>query len=125
MSLTTLNLNDQEWAAASENAVGTEFPSWDIVTSFEVFALKGASAEHQDRPDARTSLTKLAKVFGLRAETLQKEYVAVLPIASALQRQGGLDNRQAWATALNRLQERKRHEDKWPSAALRKAVAHF
>ena len=111
----------KEWAVACEATVATEFPSWDVIASFEVFALKGASAEHERRTDAKLCLRKLAQVFDLDAEKLFQQFTAILPMAAAIQRQGGLENRQAWTTALNRVQARQSQQKKWPSTELRQA----
>eukprot|EP00435_Cladocopium_sp_Y103_P048565 s89_g14.t1 len=111
-----------EWAAASEIVVATEFPSWDIVASFDAFALDGAAAKIRDRPEAEKCLDKLAHVFGVNQQKLHEQFTAFLPTASALQKQAGLDNRTAWSQALNRVQERKSMRNRRPHAELRKAA---
>lgn len=112
----------KEWAVASEKTLATEFPSWDILSCFDVFNLEGRTASLKKRPEVTTSLAKLAKVFGLEAEDLNREFTSILPIATGLQKQGGLDNRAAWAAAVNRLQKRKEMNEKYTSKSLLKAT---
>ena len=115
----------QEWAVASEKTLATEFPHWDILSCFDVFNLEGTTAALKKRPEVATSLAKLAKVFGLEAEELRREFTAILPMATGLQKQGSLENRAAWAAAVNRLRSRKAMNDKYSSTSLLKATHHL
>lgn len=92
--------------------------SWGVIASFDVFALKGVAAELEGRPDAKRCLRKLVQVFDLDAEKLFQQFTAFLPMATAIQRQGGLDYRKAWTTALNPVQARQSQQKKWPSTEL-------
>ena len=97
-----------------------EFPAWHLMTCVDVFHLaSGNTVSKQRATDSDAALAKLAKVFQSDEASLKSQYVSVLPTAQALQRQGGLDNRSAWAEALNRLQKTSAHRKKYPVEALK------
>ena len=102
-----------------------EFPTWQLVNSFDVFHLAGISSNKKTRgPGLEAALAKLAHAFEVNEADLRSQFVSVLPSAQALQKQTGLDNRSAWAEALKRLQARADMRAKYPSAALKKAGSH-
>ena len=101
-------------------ALKAEFPAWHLLNCFDVFHLaSGNTLSKQRATDSETALAKLAKVFGLDEAALKSQFVSVLPTAQALQRQGGLDNRSAWAEALDRLQKTSALRKKYPMQALK------
>ena len=102
-----------------------EFPTWQLVNAFSVFDLAGTTEALKRGPGTEDALAKLAKVCQVPLFDLKREYVSLLPTAMALQKQGGLQNRAAWAEALNRLDERSSTRRKYPSANLKKASFFF
>ena len=96
-----------------------EFPAWHLLNCFDVFQLAGGtSASCKRAQDKDKALAKLAKAFSLNEGDLGAQFVSVLPTAQALQRQGGLDNRSAWAEALTRLQKTSALRKRYPMDAL-------
>ena len=93
----------REWVQGAEACLQAEFPSWRLLASFGVFNLKSRKTSKPEDPAAvRDSLCKLAKVFGLNAPALTRQYAQFAPIALGLQKQGSFSNRAAWAEAIAR-----------------------
>ena len=110
----------EEWTAGTLAALEHEFPSWHLLACFDVFNLLG-KADSRHGSDIETSLEKLAKAFHVQPLALQKQFTSVLPVARALQKQGSLDNRAAWATALQRTSTHTRQANRYEQTELRKA----
>ena len=73
---------------------------------------------------ANPSLEKLAKAFRVNAAALKEEYTSILPVALALNKKNGKDNRSVWAECLARLRDRKLRE-KFPQGALYPVLAVY
>eukprot|EP00435_Cladocopium_sp_Y103_P026188 s3581_g6.t1 len=120
-SIEALFLSEREWVETSLKILEAEFPAWHLLNCFDVFALaNGTSASCKRAQDKDKALAKLANAFAVNEADLRAEFVSVLPTAQALQRQGGLDNRSAWAEALTRLQKTSALRKKYPMEALLK-----
>jgi hypothetical protein len=92
--------------AATESVLKAEFPNWHVFASFDVFNLKGVSGKLKHRSDdVSKSLSKLALAFKVSKTKFQEQYSKMLPVAAAVQKQGGLTNRNAWQEALQRMQQ--------------------
>lgn len=84
--------------------VETEFPDWEILRKFDVFALTEerkatASTEETDVAGVaarRASLEHLAKVFGVDHGALAAQYDTILPIARRFYLETGCMTTQAW-----------------------------
>lgn len=114
----------QEWASLAEEVVAHEFPSWHLFAAFEVFNL--ADEGKRQNPDVVRNLQRLAQAFAVCPEKLKEQYARLMPIATAIKKQGGLSNRDAWKEALQRTSSRKgaqnqRHEH----SALREVIAPY
>ena len=88
----------QEWASLAEEVVAHEFPSWHLFAAFEVFNL--ADEGKRQNPDVVRNLQRLAQAFAVCPEKLKEQYARLMPIATAIKKQGGLSNRDAWKEAL-------------------------
>ena len=98
-----------------------EFPAWHLLCSFDVFHLGGRSENAKRGLGREEALKKLAKVFEVNEVDLRTQFVSILPTAEAFQKRSGLDNRSAWAKALNRLDTTSQLRRKYPASALREA----
>lgn len=98
-----------------------EFPAWHLLSAFDVFHLGGKRAETKRGLGQEEALKKLAKVFQVNEVELRTQFVSILPTAEAFQKRSGLDNRSAWANALNRLSTTSQMRRKYPASALREA----
>ena len=88
-----------------EAVLKAEFPSWHLCACLDVFNLKCINSKLHSRSDAVCkNLAKLALALDLDADKLQAEYAKLLPVASALQKQGSLENTAAWEQAVQRTQ---------------------
>ena len=115
----------KDWVQAVLTIMEAEFPSWHVLTCFDVFQLAGTSPDKKRGLGVDAALSKLARVFQVDSQELKAQYTSVLPSAQALQKKSGLDNRSAWAETLRRLGSRSDMRNKYPVSALRKVVASF
>lgn len=70
-----------------------------------------------DKSCVEKSLERLACAFGVKLPDLKQQYVAILPMAQAMKKKTGQDNRTVWAQVLLRVQDR-RLKAKYPQDAL-------
>ena len=115
----------QEWVAGAMATLEAEFPAWHLVGCFDVFHLKGSKTTQKRGACTDDALKKLAQVFAVDYKDLSSQYISILPTAAALQRKSGLDNRSAWAQALQHLGGRSDYRRKYPAGALEKAFFFF
>lgn len=111
----------QEWTVVAQAALQAEFPSWHTLACFNVFRLSGTTSQRKERePEVESSLEKLAKTFGVNFGQLKQEFCSLLPVAMALQKQSGFDNRSAWQAAVLKVDGRASLRRKYESQALQK-----
>ena len=110
----------QEWARGAEATVAAEFPSWHLLSALDVFDLGGVVPGAHANP----SLEKLAMAFRLNATALKEEYTSILPMALALKKKTGKDNRSVWAECLTRVRDRKLRQ-KFPQGQLYPVIAVY
>ncbi len=75
-------INTEAWFKLAMAVVAAEFPDWEVLRAFGVFALhgerKGSSsttlADFASDNLRNTSLERLAKVFGLDSKALQAQW---------------------------------------------------
>lgn len=70
-----------------------------------------------DKSCVDKSLERLARAFAVNLTDLKQQYVAILPMAQAMKKKTGQDNRTVWAQVLLRVQDR-RLKAKYPQDAL-------
>ena len=70
-----------------------------------------------DKCTVEKSLARLACAFGVNLADLTQQYVAILPVAQAMKKKTGQDNRTAWANVLLRIRD-SRLKGKYPQDAL-------
>ena len=58
-----------------------------------------------DKCTVEKSLARLACAFGVNLADLTQQYVAILPMAQAMKKKTGQDNRTAWANVLLRIRD--------------------
>ncbi len=146
-SLKTLTYNEgmacrglrhmRTWVEMCCEAVAAEFPSWDVFGAFEVFHLHD---EEQQRgvtpaaggvtpglasPNFGRSLQRLAKVFHLDPDSLQKEYKDLRTIAEAVHRNAGCSSHASWKVAFERTQDRAEMRKKYPVSNLLRVLAAY
>ena len=100
----------------AEETLKAEFPSWHLLAAFDVFHLGGGTSD-SDKYSVEKSLERLACAFGVNLADLKQQYVAILPMAQAMKKKTGQDNRTVWAQVLLRVQDR-RLKEKYPQDAL-------
>lgn len=115
----------KQWVETVLKIMEAEFPSWHLLTCFDVFQLAGTSHDKKRGLGVDAALSKLAQVFEVSQKDLKAQYTSVLPSAQALQKKSGLDNRSAWAETLRRLGSRSDIRSKYPVSALKKVVASY
>ncbi len=131
------------WVEMCCEAVAAEFPSWDVFGAFEVFRLH--EEEHRQGPGTpgaggvtpeaggvtpvssnfARSLQRLAKVFHLDPDCLQKEYMDLRAIAEAVHRNAGCSSHASWKVAFERTQDRAEMRRKHPASNLLPVLAAY
>ena len=96
----------------SRSGSGSGVSQLALISCFSVFNLESRRAD-EDKDAVKKCLQKLSQAFKVKLATLQQQYVALLPIAEALHKEGSFQNRAAWVEAFARAQQRRaaRRED--------------
>ena len=97
------------WVHLTTCVIAAEFPTWDLLASFKVFALDGkkkveAAAVLSDQ--SKDLLCRLAQVIGLRSTDLISEFANFEPMATKLKATNFDTNLDAWAAAIARTSSR-------------------
>ncbi len=95
----------QKWVLVAEKVCQAEFPSYELVSAFNVFDVTGCGVPHSVLPTeldtpTKTSLRRLSKVYGLDPDQLEAEYADHFPVAAARWQPGGKSNLESWRVAI-------------------------
>jgi len=92
------------WVKLCGHAVKAEYPQFDLIHAFGVFAALDLNVASHDEPDYALdwvkSLRRLAKAFGLEEERVQVEFAKCLPIVKRRVKKLNEPVRDAWKYAL-------------------------
>lgn len=74
----------KQWVETVLKIMEAEFPSWHLLTCFDVFQLVGTCHDKKRGLGVDAALSKLAQVFEVSQKDLKAQYTSVLPSAQAL-----------------------------------------
>ena len=90
----------QEWVSLAEEVVAHEFPHWHLLSSFQVFHLSDSGSQAAE--NSERNLERMAQAFQVCPAKVKQQYARLMPIATALKKQSGMSNREAWKEAMQR-----------------------
>lgn len=112
------------WFRLAEETLQAEFPHCHLLRAFSVFDVEDAATECLSVP-ARAGLHKLAAVLNVDGDALCAELSDHRPIAAAIAREKGCDNRRAWQIAVQRTQMTRASKEVHPATALIAALQRY
>ncbi|CAK8999692.1 Uncharacterized protein SCF082_LOCUS6168, partial [Durusdinium trenchii] len=95
-----LNRAFKEWVSLAEEVVAHEFPHWHLLSSFQVFHLSDSGSQAAE--NSERNLERMAQAFQVCPAKVKQQYARLMPIATALKKQSGMSNREAWKEAMQR-----------------------
>ena len=93
----------QPWLVMAEKILDVEFPAFDVVRSFAVFARICTETEAGEDLEKEQAIQRLAKVFQQCPQELSSEFARVEPYAKSVWQESRCDPGEAWAEAVRRL----------------------
>ena len=93
----------QPWLIMAEKIIDVEFPSFDVVRSFAIFARICTETEAGEDSEKKQAIQRLAKVFQQCPQQLSSEFARVEPYARSVWQESRCDPGEAWAEAVRRL----------------------
>lgn len=109
------------WLRLAEETLQAEFPHCHLLRVFSVFDVQDAMEGHDGDAWVQThgmGLRKLAAALNVDGDMLCAELSDHRPIATAIARETGCDNRRAWQIAVQRTQMNRASREVHPATAL-------
>ena len=113
------------WLRLAEETLQAEFPHCHLLRAFSVFDVADAAEGHDWGPAHSPGLHRLAAALNVDGGALCAEIADHRPIAAAIAKETGCDNRRAWQKAVERTQATTASREVHPASALVRVLQRY